>query len=172
MSFDVIVFSQNELDNALENGIKNVCICDGSFIIPLAGGVTYTAIGGADAVIYTDKRGADELGIVFDGFAPVFKPSNANISVLAHSYGTSASSFASSYFMSSFMTSYIYGYSYNALRVSYTSSYSTSYVTSYMTSYVSSYAASRACEAAVNNGNDNAQNGEVIMVNGYGINLI
>ena len=174
MSFDVIVFSQNELDSAVESDTKSVCICDGGFILPLAGGVTYTAIGGARAVIYADKSDADKLGIVFDGFTPLFVPTNAAFA--APSYGTSASSYASSYFMSSFAASYIYRYMYGSLGASYASSYTASYRASYTASFSMSYTSSFLSAAlsvpdAPTDGSGE-YDGEVIMVNGYGINLI
>ena len=45
MAFDVIVFSQKELDSALSAGNKSICLCDGVFLLPDTKDVTYTSIG-------------------------------------------------------------------------------------------------------------------------------
>lgn len=45
MAFDVIVFSQKELDSALSAGNKSICLCDGVFLLPDTEDVTYTSIG-------------------------------------------------------------------------------------------------------------------------------
>ena len=155
MAFDIIVFSQEELLSAVNNGITSICVCDNSFILPLTEGVTYTAIGDARAVIYTDKSGADNLNITFNGFTPVFVPLSVAVTSRGASYGTSASSYSASYFLGSYSTSYAYGYEYGSFNSSYRTSFGSG-VSSFLTSFRT----------------ENAGGGKCILVNGYGINLI
>jgi len=153
MAFDIIVFSQKELDIALENGCTSIALCDNSFVLPKVGNVCYTSIGTVTAKADGTRKDFEEHGVKFDTFLPKFAD---DISVIAVPKPTSTSSFASSYMLSSyFMTSYRYQYEYE------TGSFATSYSTSWNTSY-SSFATSF-----------HSQYGTTcIMVNGYGINLI
>ncbi len=175
MAFDVIVFAQEELMEALGAGNISIGLCDSEFTLPRADGVRYTAIGKAS--VKTDMT-AEELNrrsIICVGFTPKVRKKagspvvNAVSNLPMRGSGGSFSSFASSYFMSSyFMTSYIYEYEYEyEYKVtSYSSSYSASYVSSFRSSLSSSVTTSymagflgEKCEVCV-------------LVNGYGINLI
>lgn len=153
MAFDIIVFSQQELDNALESGCTNIALCDNSFVLPKVGNVCYTSLGEVTAKADGTRKDFEEHGVKFDGFMPKFAN---DIPVIITPVPTSASSFASSYMLSSYhITSYRYQYEFE------TGSFSTSYTTSWNTSY-SSFTTSF-----------HTQHGEsCIMVNGYGINLI
>lgn len=160
MAFDSIVFTQDELNNAINAGCTAIALCDGSFDLPSAGGVTYTAIGAVEASADASEEEFAELGIKCVGFEVRYTGARGT-AVIAP---CSMSSYSTSYTMSSyFMTSYRYAYELlGSFVTSYTTSYNTSYTASYTTSYQGSFAMSIA-EAA----------GEcVIMVNGYGINLI
>lgn len=156
MAFDSIVFTQDELNNAINAGCTAIALCDGSFDLPSAGGVTYTAIGAVEASANASEEEFAELGIKCVGFEVRYTGARGTAVIAPCSM--------SSYTMSSyFMTSYRYAYELlGSFATSYTTSYNTSYTASYTTSYKGSFSMSIA-EAA----------GEcVIMVNGYGINLI
>lgn len=45
MTFDTIVFTQKELDFAVEAGYKCIALCDGSFKLPDRDDITYVSIG-------------------------------------------------------------------------------------------------------------------------------
>lgn len=172
MTFDIVVFEQKELEAALHNGCRAIALCDNSFVLPLVGGISYSAIGDVQAEVNASYKAFEELGIRCDGFTPVFlggacakkteglPRTNNNLCI------TSASSYISSY-MTSYLTSYYYEYAYrSSYSASYASSYmSSSYTTSYNTSYSTSY-------AALFNADMPMVYEECIMVNGYGINLI
>lgn len=160
MTFDIIVFSQKELQSALESGITSIALCDNSFVIPPVGDVCYTAIGNITALADGKKKDFERHGVRFVGFTPKFKADIIPLAANVVANVPSVSSYASSYMLSSyFMTSYYYEYEYEYEYA--TGSFSSSYSTSWQTSY-SSFASSF-----------RTQYGEsCIMVNGYGINLI
>lgn len=117
MAIDVIVFSQEELDRAVSNGHKSICLCDGSFILPAISGISYTKIG--DVTVFS---GTD---------IPV-----TSVSSYATSYVTSyTTSYVTSY-TTSYTTSYVTRYEYEYAS---SSSYVTSFMTSYVTSFVTSF---------------------------------
>lgn len=151
MAFDSIVFTQDELNNAINAGCTAIALCDGSFDLPSAGGVTYTAIGTVEASADASEEEFAELGIKCAGFEVKYTGARGTVVIAPCSM--------SSYFM----TSYRYAYELlGSFVTSYTTSYNTSYTASYTTSYQGSFAMSIA-----------EMSGEcVIMVNGYGINLI
>ncbi len=158
MAFDIIVFSQQELDNALESGIAAIALCDNSFVIPPVGDVCYTAIGHVTALADGKAKDFKRHGVVFNGFTPKFKADIVPVAANVVTAVPSVSSYTSSYMLSSyFMTSYQYEYEYEYEKGSFSSSYHTSWQTSY-SSFVSSFH-TRYAEGC-------------IMVNGYGINLI
>ncbi len=157
MIFDAIVFTQEELENALYAGYTSVGLCDNTFNLPIHGGISYTAIGNVTASINLPKKDFARLDIKCDGFIPKFIHGGETAipaSPLA-SHTTSSSSYVSSYMLSSYITSYIYEYQYEygSFSSSYTSSYSSG-MSSFVTSFRLEY------------GNT------CILVNGYGINLI
>lgn len=196
MSFDIIVFTQEELLNAAGAGIKFICLCDNAFVLPSISGVHYTAIGNVSVSANMTKEELSALDIVYSGFSPELLPSKytKKIDTKTNVLNTkSASSYISSYLLSSyFMTSYRYQTSYNtsyttsyvtsyttayltSYVTSYTTSYLSSYVTSYVTSYTTSYKAILLCNTPLPQPEyqtEEHHGGECIMVNGYGINLI
>lgn len=153
MAFDIIVFSQEELDNAVENGFKEIGLCDNTFTLPLSGNITYTAIGSVTAKIALTEHEISLKNIRCEGFLPERIPEYAACEIpAADTEITSVSSYISSYMMSSYVTSYVYEYE---------TSWSTSYLSS-MSSFLSSFVTSFRTEYG----------SECIFVNGYGINLI
>lgn len=192
MAFDIIAFTQDELDKAVRMGASLIALCDNSFKLPSAAGVTYTVIGSADvSADMTDKQ-LQELGIHCVGFSvKTLSESKETAQVCAAeniitcheaSYTASyATSYQTSYLSSynllgsySFVTSYRYGYGSGAY--SYTASYVSSYTTSYTASYIGSCTSlynstyTEAFDSAEECGTQTQEC--VIMVNGYGINLI
>lgn len=147
MAIDIIVFSQDELDRAVSEGYRSICLCDGEFILPDIRGICYTQIGSVTILGGTAAA---------HGAVSVSSYASSYMSSYVTSYVTS---YTTSY-ITSYVTRYEYEYEY-ASSGSYVTSYLTSYVTSYVSSYVSSFRTP-------------AQEGgeECIMVNGYGINLI
>lgn len=174
MAFDIIVFSQKELENALNSGITSIGLCDNTFVLPNIGGIYYTAIGTVEVSVNAAKEEFAGMNIKCDGFEPRFiqeKTLPMNVIIPVSSYKSSASSylssyFMSSYFMSSYVTSYMYEYEYEYETGSFTSSYSTSFRSS-MSSFLSSFLTS--FRAQMNNAHTE---NVCILVNGYGINLI
>lgn len=159
MAFETIVFSQQELDNALESGHINIGLCDNHFVLPKIGNVRYTAIGDVTARADGTSEEFIEHNVIFDGFFPEFTVPK-KLPFVAVKIPTSSSSFATSYMLSSyFMTSYKYQYEYEYEYQK--GSFTTSYTTSWSTSY-SSFASSLQTPYAEG----------CVMVNGYGINLI
>ena len=169
MAFDIIVFSQKELENALNSGITSIGLCDNTFILPNKGGIYYIAIGTVEVSVNAAKEEFAGMNIKCDGFEPRFIQEKAplmNAMTPVSSYKSSVSSYLSSYFMSSYFissytTSYMYEYEYEYETGSFTSSYSTSFrssISSFLSSFLTSF---------------HTRNKNVcILVNGYGINLI
>lgn len=169
MAFDIIVFSQKELESALNSGITNIALCDNAFILPNTYGISYTAIGTVEAGINAGEKEFCDMNITCVGFKPKLSSKKAptmNVMMPLTSYRVSASSyissyFMSSYFMSSYITSYIYEYEYEYETGSFASSYSSSFrssISSFVSSFLTSFIRNRGSVC--------------IMVNGYGINLI
>lgn len=69
---DAIVFSQKELDEAIKNGAKNICLCDGVFSLPFLGDKIYYALGDVKAKTIMTFFDAIQNRVVFDGFVPEF----------------------------------------------------------------------------------------------------
>lgn len=105
MAIDVIVFSQEELDQAIRAGNKSICLCDGVFILPPADDITYTTIGDATVI-------PSVMPTLFSSYASSYVTSYVT------SYTTS--------YTTSYVTSYKYEYEYTS---------SGSFVTSFKTSF-------------------------------------
>ena len=71
--FDAIVFSQSELDRAIKNNAKNICLCDGVFSLPFSDDTVYYALGDVEASIAMTFAEAIEHNVSFDGFVPEFE---------------------------------------------------------------------------------------------------
>lgn len=69
--FDVIVFTQDELEKTAENK-KCICLCDNTFNLPLIPERTYIAIGDVTAQLDCTAEYAKSLNIECSGFEPVF----------------------------------------------------------------------------------------------------
>ena len=169
--FDVVVFCQEELEQAVESGSRYICLCDGSFVLPCNFGISYSAVGNVSASIDLSPIGAMRNNISFSGFTPVFTKKNENIKLLASpiytvcrmsSVSSSFSSFKSSY-ATSYTTSYFHEYEY---EFEYRSG---SFLTSYRGSF-SSY--SSGSFAMYRDPYAHIINPDVVFVNGYGVNLI
>lgn len=65
---DDIVFNQKQLDDAVDRGCRNICLCDNAFILPCADNTAYMAIGNVYAVIHLRRDRC--YNIKFDGFEP------------------------------------------------------------------------------------------------------
>ena len=150
MAFDIIVFNQTELNDALSAGIKHIALCDNSFSLPGTDDVEYTFIG--DVTVDGGARKSEK------------SETNETVSSYASSYASShASSYKSSYttsYVTSYLTSYVYkfGSFYAAGSGVFSSS------GSFGGSYFGSYAP---LEDIIEFGSSG-----IIFVNGYGINLI
>ena len=157
---DVIVFDTDELLKALRQGFRNIGLCDNVFHIPNEfGGVYYTGIGDAAAVLYvkdyidiqnTDKHfSAIRVERVITGSAFSVLPINAYAALSSFSSSFSSSFFAAPTSFGSYRTSYLTSYrsnnnnnnnNNNGGRGSYLTSYRSSYSSSYrLSSYSSSY---------------------------------
>lgn len=65
---DDIVFTQKQLDEAVGKGHRNICLCDNSFLLPPADGISYMGIGNVSAVVRLDRE--RRYNISFEGFKP------------------------------------------------------------------------------------------------------
>ncbi len=108
---DAIVFTQSELDYAVESGAKRIVLCDNNFILPSVEDITYTSIGRVT---------------VHNGDTPAVKAVSA-------ARAPRVSSYSSSYKPASYSSSYRFSGSYRF------GSFNTSYITSFLTSYRYSY---------------------------------
>ena len=135
MAFDVIVFSQSELDDALMRGITRIALCDNSFTIPDTDGIEYTLIGNAEIVSGKNEN---------EDKPPVYANVERKTLSYASSYGSFASSYGGSYVLGSGGL-YSYGYKYEyggSFAGSYSSSFMSSYASAYTSSYQTSFASS------------------------------
>lgn len=180
MAFDIIVYKQEALENALGAGYTSIALCDNSFNLPLYSGISYTAIGDVSAFIDISEEEYNGLGINCTGFSPVFlgkTTDSIHISLNTASVSSYVSSYMmSSYFLTSFTTSYVYKYisSFTSSYIyEYEYEYAVSFFTSYMTSFASSYSTSFLLDMLCFEGDERREEKEeCILVNGYGINLI
>ena len=67
-----IVFSQTELEKALENGFSDIILCDNEFVIPFIGGIAYTAVGNISVTAGGDCDAFCKAGVEFHNFTPKF----------------------------------------------------------------------------------------------------
>lgn len=195
---DTIVFSKDELQKAVENGYKNIALCDGSFELSAAQGVEYTAIGEVTASIPLSERAAQRRGIRFHGFTPSFALKNSPVYRLipcpvkpapqrngASSYGTSYASSYSSSFMTSYFSEWEYEWEYSTSFSA--SSFSGSFGTRLRSSFQGSFSGSfRLRSSFISAGSGSAGSSSFrlsrrfrrkyiikeISVNGYGLNMI
>lgn len=198
MSFDIVVFTQEELVYALKKGIKHIALCDGCFEIPDNSEIEYTAIGNIEATTEIPAECAVARRIIYNGFEPkckdyekfAFVPWRDEAMSIGGSAGTSfSSSFFSSYtssysssyagsYRTSYFGSYLYEYEYEfGVFGSYITSYTTSYVSSYSGSYFRLYTGSFAGSygsSYLSSYKDPYGHiiNPFIFVNGYGIDLI
>ncbi|MCC8169711.1 MAG: hypothetical protein LIO59_05025 [Oscillospiraceae bacterium] len=191
---DIIVFTQKELDNAINNGCTVIALCDNNFRLPSVSDIHYIAIGKITASIELDHP--EDYGIKFSNFSPKTKkrPKIVHVenkavgtaSLSSGSYSSSYGSYLSSYkrgsysssygsYFSSYQTSYLYSYRYN-YRFNYRSSFSGSYSSSYRLggSYRSSFASSFKLTSFIHSFKRGMYDYILreISVNGYGIHLI
>lgn len=184
MAFDIIVYGQEELYNALEIGYTSVALCDNSFVLPLKGGINYTAIGNVTASINIDEENYNKLGICCVGFMPtLLKESAAMVKeakqpdLYTPSFSSYMSSYnMSSYFLTSFVTSYLYKYT-GSFMTSYVYEYEYEYTGSFGSSYTTSFVSSYSTSFSLNmpffmDAIEMEPHEECILVGGYGINLI
>ncbi len=111
MTFDVVVFSQEELNNALKSHTKSICLCDGSFVLPYLQNTTICAIGDVCVKISMTKSEAQENNVCFHNLKPVFAKhpkKKANIT------STSLSCFACKYNVNG-QEIYVNGYGVNLI---------------------------------------------------------
>jgi hypothetical protein len=185
---DTIVFTQSELNKAVDSGAVSIALCDNDFILPSVPNIHYVAIGKVTASINLDN--SEQHGIVCANFSTRTKkrPKIVHISNKAvgtasltggsyklGSFSSSTGSYASSYKFGSYTSSYRTSYqtSYKALyKTSYSGSYSSSYrlSSSYKSSFLSSFKLSSFTHKFKHKMLNFAH--AEISVNGYGIHLI
>ncbi len=93
--FDAIVFSQQELEKALINNAKSICLCDNCFNLPFSCDMVYYALGEVSAEIAMTFVQSIKNNVTFDGFVPEFKA--AEMPPKIKSYTSSASSYLYEY---------------------------------------------------------------------------
>lgn len=198
MTFDIIVFSQEELTRALDAGIKSIALCDNSFSLPDIEGVHYTIMGGA-TIEGAPKTTVDIPQQSSSSYTGSFGGSFSGSYALGSYSGSMHAGSGSGVFMYEY--EYEFGGSYTS---SYASSYQSLYISSYATSYNSSYLGGMSYEWGASNGfsasygyvgsyadlygigtshssytgsmalpySEPHNREDVVYVNGYGINLI
>ncbi|MCI8403920.1 MAG: hypothetical protein HFE49_03365 [Clostridia bacterium] len=186
MTFDIIVYTQKELENALENKYTSIALCDNTFIIPPRGGISYISIGNVSVSAGMTKEDYNKLSIHCVGFTPVFRDENTDKACLPIPAASAqvSSYMLSSYFFSSFVTSYMYKYKGSFItsylyRTSFVTSYlyeyeyANSFSNSYTVSFTSSFAASFVSSFLLSMPDfKETETTQYVPVNGYGINLI
>lgn len=144
---DTIVFTQSELDKAIDSGCKSIALCDNNFILPSIPNMHYIGIGRITASIDYDIP--KNYGVICTNFTPKTKRRHKIVNIKNKSVGIASiknsdnknNSYISSYKMGSYSSSY-------RLSSSYRASFSTSFVTSYKyeyrlkTSFAGSYTSS------------------------------
>lgn len=153
---DAIVFTQAELNTALDNGALHILLCGPTANLPQSDGVTYTSVGKSTVL-------AD-----FSNFEPSYPLSDREPCSYSSSYrfGSHTTSYTASY-VSSYLSSYLYNYRYE-YRTSFFGSYRLA--SSYKTSFASSFAISSFIRGLRHR--FHARVLKEISVNGYGIHLI
>lgn len=144
--FDAIVFTQNELNCAIDKGVTRILLCGGNFNLPDNIDITYTPVGTDTALL-------------------IAAPTS-----FASSYRSFWGSYRTSY-TTSFLTSYFYRYRYE-YRTSFSGSYRTSYRLS--ASFASSFSTSFKLTSFIGSFRRRVYDRilKEISVNGYGIHLI
>lgn len=191
---DAIVFTQSELNAAIDAGASHIVLCDNNFELPSVHGIIYTAVGRVTAS--ADFSNPEKYNIVCANFSPKLKRRHKIVHTSNKAVGTASirssfakSSYSSSYkigsystsyrfsqkYLTSYVTSYITSYRYNyeyEYRTSYSGSYSTSYrlSQSYKTSFFSSFKITSFIHSFKRIMYDRVL--KEISVNGYGIHLI
>ena len=79
--FDAIVLSQTELDIAIKNNAKNICLCDGSFCLPFSQNTAYYALGNVRASVAMTHAEVMINNVTFEGFVPEFRGRTAKPTV-------------------------------------------------------------------------------------------
>lgn len=140
--FDAIVFTQNELNCAIDKGVTRILLCGGNFNLPDNIDITYTSVGADTALL-------------------IAAPTS-----FASSYRSFTGSYRTSY-TTSFLTSYFYRY-----KTSFSGSYRTSYrlSASFASSFGSSFKLTSFLGSFRRRVYDRIL--KEISVNGYGIHLI
>lgn len=172
---DAIVFSQDELINAISDSAADIYICDNSFSLPSTPFVTYTSIGKVSAKIDLDPDECKKNGIYFFNFTPKYAKGKILAPVIKNNtHHSFKSSFASNCNVSSayrFSTSYRFVTSYN-FTTSYRLASSYSYATIFKASFASSFKPKPHRNISYDIKNIQSYESDCIFVNGYGINLI
>ena len=88
LMIDEIVFTQAQLDKAIDKGCYSIVLCDNSFNIPPIGNKVYTALGKVTAKVMFSEAFANEQGIVFSGFKPFFVVSSLICEKQSDSYSS------------------------------------------------------------------------------------
>lgn len=94
--FDVVVFTQDELIKAIQNGCDIICLCDNAFEIPAVPDKKYIALGDVTAKIECTSDESQKYKIEFCGFVPVFSKTKRRDGVRYGSH-SSINSYFSSY---------------------------------------------------------------------------
>lgn len=135
---DTIVFTQKELNKAIDNGCTVIALCDNSFKLPPVPGIRYVGIGNVTASIDFDNPG--EHGIICTNFSPKTKKrpkivhiENKAVGIASLMNGSYKGSYSSSYKIGSYASSYKIGSFISSYRLS--SSYRTSFFSNYRHEY-------------------------------------
>ena len=159
---DAIVFTQDELNTAIDSGAKHIILCDNNFTLPQCKDIEFISVGKVKTSADKKKK---------SGKNTLKKMSSSNSSYFS-SYKP-GSYFTSYRYKTSFISSYLYNYRY---EYEYRTSHAGSYVTSYrlLQSYNISFGSGFKISSFLSSFNHKIYDRilKEISVNGYGIHLI
>ncbi len=180
---NAIVFTQNELNKAIDHGASHIILCDNHFNLPSIPDIAYTAIGIVTAS--ADFCSLDDFNITCVNFSPKLKKRPKTVHISNKAVGTASitdlcsshsGSFSSSYrfgsytsFITSYLTSFVTSYRY---RYEYRQSFSGSYSYRLSQSYSASFSTSFKPASFLHKFKVYDRILKEISVNGYGIHLI
>lgn len=143
---DIFVYSQEDLDKALENGCRSIILSAGVFMVPRTENTVYKRLGPVVVIVSSTEQSAAAAGMVFENIKPVFRAGYAVSERAARepvaaflssgSYG-SYGSFGSYGSYGSGTYTYSHEYEFEYVRGSFSGSYAGSYSLGY--SFRSSY---------------------------------
>lgn len=137
---DTFVYSQEDLDKALENGCRSIILSAGVFMVPRTENTVYKRLGPVIVIVSSSEQAATAAGMIFENIKPVFRdgyaidkrvPRDPVAAFTSTCSYTSAGSFGSFGSFGSGVYTYSHEYEFEYIRGSFTGSFSGSYSLGY-----------------------------------------